>query len=321
MKPIVSDPSPARDSGAGEGTADKIFRLVTMAFAAVVVAIVLALLVNLVVASIPSIRKFGLRFAFTSTWDPVKGQFGALPLVFGTIVSSSLALLIAVPLSIGISIFLTQMAPFRLRRPVRFMVELLAGIPSVIYGLWGIFVLAPWITATLAPVLQRYLGFLPFFRGPAYGVGMLSAGLILALMVVPFVTSVSTEIMNTVPDSQKEAALGLGATRWEMVRVAVIPYSRSGIFGAVILGLGRALGETMAVTMLIGNTPQVKASLFAPAATMASIIANEFTEASSKLYLSALVEVGLLLFVITFIVNALARLLVRQVGRKRRFAG
>lgn len=305
----------------GEGLADRIFRLVTAFFATIVVVLVLALLANLIVASMPSLQRFGLRFPFSSAWDPIKGQFGALPLIFGTLVSSFLALLIAVPLSLGISIFLTQLSPFWLRRPIRFTVELLAGIPSVIYGLWGIFVLAPWVTVTLAPALQLYLGFLPFFRGTAYGVGMLSAALILALMVVPFVTSVSTEIMNTVPMSQKEAALGLGATRWEMVRVAVLPYSRSGIFGAVILGLGRALGETMAVTMLIGNTAQIKASLFAPAATMASIIANEFTEVSSKLYLSALVEVALLLFVITFIVNALARLLVRQVGRKRRFAG
>lgn len=320
MKDPVKSSSPSRVALSGEGAADRIFRLVTTFFATIVVVLVLALLVNLIVASLPSVQRFGLRFPFSSVWDPIKGEFGALPLIFGTLVSSFLALLIAVPLSLGISIFLTQLSPYWLRRPVRFTVELLAGIPSVIYGLWGIFVLAPWVTVTLAPALQRYLGFLPFFRGTAYGVGMLSAALILALMVVPFVTSVSTEIMNTVPMSQKEAALGLGATRWEMVRVAVLPYSRSGIFGAVILGLGRALGETMAVTMLIGNTAQIKASLFAPAATMASIIANEFTEVSSKLYLAALVEVALLLFVITFIVNALARLLVRQVGRKRRFA-
>lgn len=294
--------------------ADRLFHLATSVFAGSILVIVAAIIIQLVTMSWPSIVKFNWRFIVSSDWDPVAGMFGVLPLIYGTVVSSTIALLLAVPLGLGVAIFLSEIAPPWLRGPVSFLVELLAGIPSVIYGLWGIFVLAPWIMDHLAPFLNKYLGWLPFFQGKSYGVGMLTAGLILAVMVVPFITSVSREILATVPRDQREAALALGMTRWEVVRHAVLPYGRVGIIGAVILALGRALGETMAVTMVIGNTPKISASLFDPASSMASVIANEFTEASGQLYLSALIEVGLVLFCLTFIVNALAQVLIWRVG-------
>ena len=261
-----------------------------------------------------AIRAFGLRFLITSHWDPVAGEFGALPFIYGTLVSSLLALLIAVPLSLGAAIFLAELAPSWVRPPVAFVIEMLAAVPSVVYGLWGIFVLVPWLRDWVQPALARTLGFLPLFQGPPYGIGMLAAGLILAIMIVPYITSVSREVLLAVPGSQREAALGLGATRWETTRIAVLRYGRSGLIGAILLGLGRALGETMAVTMVIGNRPEVAASLFAPGYTMASVLANEFTEATSDLYVSALVEIGLLLLVVTVAVNGLARLLVWSVG-------
>ncbi len=292
----------------------RLFHLATSVFAGSILVIVAAIIIQLVTMSWPSIVKFNWRFIVSSDWDPVAGMFGVLPLIYGTVVSSTIALLLAVPLGLGVAIFLSEIAPPWLRGPVSFLVELLAGIPSVIYGLWGIFVLAPWIMDHLAPFLNKYLGWLPFFQGKSYGVGMLTAGLILAVMVVPFITSVSREILATVPRDQREAALALGMTRWEVVRHAVLPYGRVGIIGAVILALGRALGETMAVTMVIGNTPKISASLFDPASSMASVIANEFTEASGQLYLSALIEVGLVLFCLTFIVNALAQVLIWRVG-------
>src|SRR5262249_21841009 len=257
---------------------------------------------------------FGWRFLVTSTWDPVAGTFGALPFVYGTLVSSLLALAIAVPLSLGAAIYLAELAPFWIRPPIAFLIEMLAAVPSVVYGLWGIFVLVRFRRAWAEPRLGRSLGFLPLFRGAPYGVGMLAAGLILAIMVVPYITSVSRDVLMAVPNAQREAALGLGATRWEATRIAVLRYGRSGLVGAILLGLGRALGETMAVTMVIGNRPEVAVSLFSPGYTMASVIANEFTEATSDLYVSALVEIGLLLLFVTIIVNALARLLVWSVG-------
>ncbi len=259
--------------------------------------------------------KFGLGFVTNSVWDPVAVQFGAFPLIFGTLLSSLIALAIAVPLSLGVAIFLTEFSPEGLRQPVAFLIGLLAAIPSVVYGLWGIFVLIPALRTTAFPLLREVLGFLPLFRGPIYGPSMLAAGIILAIMVMPYVMSVSREVLLAVPDTQREAALALGATRWEAVITAVVPYARSGIIGAVILGLGRALGETMAVTMLIGNRHEIAASLFAPGYTMAAAIANEFSEAVGDVHLSALAYVAFLLLVVTVLVNAGARLLIWRVAR------
>ena len=293
---------------------DRIFRTVLRLAGGAVLVLVVAIFLEMVRTAWPAIHKFGPRFLVSSVWDPVAEHFGALPFVYGTLVSSLLAMLIAVPLGIGAAVFLAELAPQWLRPPVSFLVELVAAVPSVVYGLWGIFVLAPLMRTWVQPFLGSTLGFLPLFQGPPYGVGMLTAGIILAIMVVPFITAVSREVLLAVPNSQREAALALGATRWETTRMAVLSYGRSGLIGAGLLGLGRALGETMAVTMVIGNRPEVAISLFAPGYTMASVIANEFTEATSDLYLSALIEVGLLLFLVTVAVNALARLLVWSVG-------
>ena len=279
-----------------------------------IVALAAALAISLAWKSGPAMRSFGWRFLVTSTWDPVAGSFGALPFIYGTLVSSALALLIAVPLSLGAAIYLAELAPFWIRPPIAFLIEMLAAVPSVVYGLWAIFVLVPWLRMWVQPWLGHWLGFVPLFQGPPYGVGMLAAGLILAIMVVPYITSVSREVLLAVPNTQREAALGIGATRWEATRMAVLRYGRSGLIGAILLGLGRALGETMAVTMVIGNRPEVDVSLFAPGYTMASVIANEFTEATSDLYVSALVEIGLLLLGVTILVNGLARLLVWSVS-------
>jgi len=291
-----------------------VYRGLILASVWLVLALAGGLLLALGWESWAAIRAFGLRFLITSHWDPVAGEFGALPFIYGTLVSSLLALLIAVPLSLGAAIFLAELAPSWVRPPVAFVIEMLAAVPSVVYGLWGIFVLVPWLRDWVQPALARTLGFLPLFQGPPYGIGMLAAGLILAIMIVPYITSVSREVLLAVPGSQREAALGLGATRWETTRIAVLRYGRSGLIGAILLGLGRALGETMAVTMVIGNRPEVALSLFAPGYTMASVLANEFTEATSDLYVSALVEIGLLLLVVTVAVNGLARLLVWSVG-------
>ena len=268
-----------------------------------------------------AIARYGLAFLATSDWDPVAEKFGALPLIFGTLLSATIALLIAVPLSLGVAIFLTEFAPKWLRQPVAFVIELLAAIPSVVYGLWGIFVLVPFLKTSVFKFLQAKLGFLPFFAGPVYGNSMLAAGIILAIMVMPYVMAVSREVLAAVPTTQREAALGLGATRWEAAWTAVVPYARSGILGAVILGLGRALGETMAVTMLIGNRHEVSASLFAPGYTMAAAIANEFTEATTDIHLAALAYVALVLFAITVVVNALARLLIWRVSKGQAAGG
>ena len=278
------------------------------------VALVLGIVVEMSVSAWPAIRAFGTRFLTTSTWDPVAETFGAVPFLYGTLLSSLLALMVAVPLGIAAAIFLAELAPGWLRGPINFLTEMVAAVPSVVFGLWGIFVLAPLLRTWLQPALGSTLGFLPLFQGPPYGVGMLAAGIILAIMIVPYITAVSREVLLAVPNAQREAALAIGATHWETTRLAVLRYARSGLVGAVLLALGRALGETMAVTMVIGNRPEVAISLFAPGYTMASVIANEFAEATSDLYLAALVEMGLLLFVVTVIVNGLARVLVWRVG-------
>ena len=298
----------------GPNLSDRAFHAVTLVFAACVVVLILALAAELTRASLPAIRHFGWRFLASSTWDPVRRAFGALPFIYGTVVSSFLALLIAVPISLGTAIFLAELAPKWLRSPVSFLVELLAAVPSIVYGLWGVFVLVP----ALRPVqvwLNAHAGTVPLFAGAPYGVGMLAAGLILAIMVIPFITAVSREVLAAVPQAQREAAYALGATRWEAIRGPVLRYARAGILGAIILGLGRALGETMAVTMVIGNRPEISASLFEPAYTMASVLANEFAEATDPLHLGALMEIGLLLFAVTIIVNIIARLMLWRATR------
>lgn len=293
---------------------DRVFRGVVTALACGILVLVGLIALKMVDASTLSLQRFGLSFLWGTTWDPVFEEFGALPFIYGTVVSSFLALLIGGPISLGAAIYLSELAPSWLRGPVSFLVELLAAIPSVVYGVWGIFVLAAWLRSTVQPFLGKTLGFLPLFDGPPYGFGMLAGGLILAIMIIPTITAVSRDVMRAVPNTQREAMLALGATRWEMIQLAVIPYARSGIIGAVILGLGRALGETMAVTMLIGNRPEISTSLFAPSYTMASVIANEFTEATYDLYLGAIIEIGLVLFGVTLLLNAVARLLVWRVA-------
>jgi phosphate transport system permease protein len=294
---------------------DKIFKYLTVAAALSVVAVVLLVVFELVWHSRLAISKFGFGFLAGSNWDPVSGGFGAFPFIYGTLVSSLIALIIAVPLGIGVAIFINEMCPRRLRAPLSFTVELLAAIPSVIYGLWGIFVLVPFLRVHIDPPLKRYFGWTSLFTGPIYGIGMLAAGVILAIMVVPFISSITREVMLTVPQHQREGVLALGATQWEMIRIGILRNARVGIVGGIMLGLGRALGETMAVTMVIGNRPEIAKSLFAPGYTMASMIANEFTEATGRLYLSAIIEIGLALFLLTLVVNALARLLVWMTTR------
>jgi phosphate transport system permease protein len=305
----------ARLSGANIG--DRAYRIAITLFAGCVPILLLLIAWEIGVAAWPAFREFGAGFLVSSTWDPVRGIFGAAPAIYGTIVSSILALLIATPLALGVALFLSELAPPWLRQPVAFLVDLLAAIPSVVYGLWGIFVLLPLLREYVMPFFRDTLrlGATPLFSGPAYGPSMLAAGVILAIMVLPYISSVSREVLLAVPRSQREAALALGATRWEAIRGAVLPYARSGILGGVILGLGRALGETMAVTMLIGNKHDISASLLAPGYTMASLIANEFAEATGDLHLSALMAVGFTLFCLTLVVNAIARWLVWRVTR------
>jgi len=295
--------------------ADRVFFFAMLACALSVIAIVCLIVYELVTKSNLSWHAFGLKFFFRSEWDPVNDQYGALPFVYGTVVSSALALLIAVPLAVGVAVYITEMSPRWMRGALAFTTELLAAIPSVIYGLWAIFVLVPLLRQYVQPFLAKYLGWTTLFSGPPYGIGMLAAGIILAIMVVPIISSITREVMTAVPQQQREAVLALGATRWEMIRTGVLRNARAGIAGGVILGLGRALGETMAVTMVIGNRPEIAKSLFAPGYTMASVIANEFSEATGDLYLSALVEVGLALFIVTIIVNILAQFLVWTVTR------
>jgi len=296
-------------------TGDAIFRALLLGAASLMLVIVGAMILALAWKSLPSIRQFAFGFITSSDWDPVKSEFGALAFIYGTIVSSLIALVISVPLSLGIAIFLVEQAPVRLARPITFLVELLAAIPSVVYGLWGIFVLAPFLRVHVEPLLQRWFGWLPLFQGTITGIGLLTGGIILAIMVAPIISAVVRDVLAAVPGSQREAALALGATKWETTRVVLVN-GAPGIAGAVILGLGRAIGETMAVTMVIGNRAHISASLFDPSYTIASAIANEFTEATQDLYLSALVELGLILFLVTFVVNAIARILVWNVTRK-----
>jgi phosphate transport system permease protein len=292
---------------------DKAFEWLTLAMALAVVVLVILIGWQLAIGSSLAIKKFGFHFLTTSTWDPVAEQFGALPFIYGTLVSSVIALLIAVPLSIATAAYLTELAPLWIRQPLVSLIEMLAAIPSVILGLWGIFVMIPWLRDYPFPVLKRFLGWTPFFTGPMYGPSMLAGGIIIAIMILPIITSVSREILRSVPNLQREAAYALGATRWEVTRIAVLSYAKKGLFGAVILGLGRALGETMAVTMVIGNTPQIAASLFQPGYTLASVLANEFTEATTDMYLQALFEIGFVLFGLTILVNLLAQLLLRTI--------
>ena len=306
---------PARPRlSSGLSPSDKFFRGLTLFLAVSVIGLAGLMLQQLYVHSRLAQEAFGLSFLWGTTWDPVAQVFGALPFLYGTLVTSAIALLIAVPLGLGTAVFLTELAAPRIADWVGFLVELLAAIPSVIYGLVGIFVVVPWVRVTLEPALSGTLGFLPLFRGAPYGVGMLTAGLILAVMVVPYITSVSREVLLTVPSSQREGILALGATRWEMLWTAVVPYARSGIFASIMLALARALGETMAVTMVIGNRPEISASLFDPAYTMAAVVANEFTEATEDLYLHALVEIGLVLFCVTVVINGIARLILARLG-------
>jgi phosphate transport system permease protein len=299
---------------------DAAFQQVTRAAAIVVLLLLSGVIISLVQGSIPALRAFGFDFLVTSRWNPVTEVFGALPAIYGTVITSLIAMLIAVPVGLMIAFFLTELCPQWLRRPIGIAIELLAGIPSIIYGIWGLFVFAPFLQETLQPFLINTLGNVPgigpAFGGPPYGIGMLTAGLILAIMVLPFVTSISRDVFEAVPPVLKEAAYGLGCTTWEVVRNVVLPYARVGVIGGIMLSLGRALGETMAVTFVIGNAHRISASLLAPGTTISATIANEFTEAVGDLYTSALIELGLLLFVITFIVLAFARYMLMRIERR-----
>jgi phosphate transport system permease protein len=307
----------ARPRDGFAAAADTVFALGTGLLALSILAILFAVTLMLVVQALPSMRQFGFHFFVSSEWDPGNDQYGALPFIYGTAVSSALALLIAVPLSLGVGLCLTEMAPEWISRRLGFLVELLAAIPSVVYGLWAIFVLGPWLRDHVEPGLGDYLGFLPFFQGPRVAVSMLNAGVVLAIMVLPYIAAVCTDVFRAVPQTNREAALALGATKWEMVRLAVLPYGTSGVIGAIILGLGRALGETIAVAMVIGNRPEISASLFRPSSTLASVIANEFVEATSDLNVAALIELGLVLLLLGVVLNVLARLLVYGATQRR----
>ena len=301
--------SPTGDRG------DAVFRVVMFLCALLTLTLAASMIAATASAALPSMRRFGFGFLTGRVWDPVQGEFGALPFIYGTVMSALIALVISVPLSLGIAVFLVEQAPRRLARPVTFLVELLAAIPSVVYGLWGIFVLAPLLRGWVKPPLQKLFGWLPLFQGPVEtGTGLFTAGIILAIMITPIISAVVRDVLAAVPDSQREAALALGATKWETTRV-VLSNGGPGIAGAIILGLGRAVGETMAVTMLIGNRAQISASLFDPSYTIASVLANEFAEANSGLFLSALVQLAFILFLVTFLINGAARLLVWSVTR------
>ncbi len=289
---------------------DEIARLITFLFAASVVLITVLLVYELWMNSALPRHKFGLGFFVTQVWDPVMDEFGALPFIYGTLVTSAVALLIAIPLGIGASIFLAELAPPRISDTLQFFIDLLAAVPSVIYGVLGIFIVVPLMRTVIYPALNKPFGYLPIFKGPSYGVGFLTAGIVLAIMVIPYIISVSREVLLSVPRDQREAALALGSTRWESTWKVVVPFARTGIMGSIFLALARALGETMAVTMVIGNSPKISASLFAPGYSIAAVIANEFTEATGDLYLQALIELGLVLFLLTFVLNGLARLLI-----------
>lgn len=296
---------------------DRFFLALVYASSALFVLIIAALLFELIGGSWLSIKSFGLSFLWTSAWNPVTSKFGALPLIYGTVVSSLLAIVLAGIVGVLAATFLADFAPRWLARPLSFVIELLAAVPSVVYGLWGLFVLAPLLRGVVDPFLQKTLGWAPIFSGPIYGVGLLAASVILAIMILPTVTAISRDVIAAIPQDQREASMALGATKWETIRHLVLPAARAGIFGALVLALGRAFGETIATTMVIGNRPEITASLFAPSYTLASVIANEFTEATTDVYVSALIELGLLLFIVSFIINALARLMMWTVFRGR----
>jgi phosphate transport system permease protein len=313
-------PLPPADRSNVSHFGDRAFKALTLLMALSVFVLIVLIGYELAHGAAPAMHHFGWHFLISTDWDPVNEKFGALPFIFGTLVSSAIGLLIAVPLSIATAVYLTELAPLWLRQPLTIFIELLAAVPSVILGLWGIFVMVPWLSGQadpthparhLFPLLQKYLGFIPLFQGPIYGPSILAGGIIIAIMILPIITSVSREILRSVPGLQREAAYALGATRWEVTRIAVLSYAKKGLFGAVILGLGRALGETMAVTMVIGNSPQIAKSLFAPGYTLASVVANEFSEATTDTYLSALFEIGLVLLGVTVLINALAQLLLK----------
>ncbi len=295
---------------------DEIARLITFLFAASVVLITVLLVYQLWIDSVLPRHKFGFHFFVTSVWDPIMDQFGALPFIYGTVVTSAVALIIAVPLGIGAAIFLAELAPPRISDTLQFFIDLLAAVPSVIYGLLGFFVIVPMMRSVIAPALRSTLGFLPIFSGPSYGVGFFTAGIVLAIMVIPYIISVSREVLLSVPRDQREAALALGCTRWEATWKVVVPFAKTGIMGSIFLAMARALGETMAVTMVIGNSPKIAASLFAPGYTIAAVIANEFTEATGDLYLQSLIYLGLVLFLLTFLLNGLARILILATTQK-----
>ena len=290
---------------------DRAFHLLTLACAVLVVVLLLAVMVSLIVGAWPALQTFGIGFLGSSSWNPPKELFGALPPIYGTIVTSIIAMVIGIPVSFGIAIFLTELCPTVLRRPIGIAIELLAGIPSIIYGLWGFFFLAPFLQTTVQPALIGSIGKVPgigiLFGGAPYGIGLLTAGIILAIMVLPFITSITRDVFLTVPTLLRESSYGMGMTTWEVARSIIIPYCRVGLVGGVMLGLGRALGETMAVTFVIGNSHNISPSLLAPATTISATIANEFTEATGNLYTSSLIELGLILFVITFLVLGLAK--------------
>ena len=289
---------------------DEIARLITFLFAVSTVLVTLLLIIELWRDSALARHKFGLQFFFTRVWDPIAEEFGALPFIYGTLMTATVSLVIAVPLGIGAAIFLAELAPARLSDALEFFLDLLAAVPSVIYGLLGVFIVVPLMRDYVQPALKNTLGFLPLFTGPAYGIGFLTAGIVLAIMVIPYIISVSREVLMSVPRDQREAALSLGSTRWESTWKVVVPFARAGIMGSIFLALARALGETMAVTMVIGNTPTISASLFSPGYSIAAVIANEFTEATGALYTQALIELGLVLFLLTFLLNGVARLLI-----------
>ena len=288
---------------------DEIARAVTFVFAASVVLITVLLVYELWISSVLPRHQFGFSFFVTRVWDPIAEQFGALPFIYGTIVTAAVALLVALPLGIGAAIFLAELAPQKVSDPLQFFIDLLAAVPSVIYGVLGVFVVIPIMRQYIQPALKGTLGFLPLFQGPAYGIGFLTAGIVLSIMIIPYIISVSREVLLSVPRDQREAALALGATRWESTWKVVVPFARTGIMGSVFLALARALGETMAVTMVIGNTPTISSSLFSPGYSIAAVIANEFSEATGEMHTQALIELGLVLFLITFVLNGLARIM------------
>jgi phosphate transport system permease protein len=328
MADITLRDSPARrtiDAGRSAVLArfravDRVFGAMTLGSAVLVLVLLGGVVVSLVVGSMPAFRAFGFRFLYTEVWNPNDDVYGALGAIYGTVVTSVIAMGIAVPVGLGIAIFLTELCPFALRKPIGMAIELLAGIPSIIYGIWGLFIFAPFLQAYVEPALIAVLGPIPvlgaLFQGPPYGIGVLTAGIILGIMVLPFVSSVSRDVFGTVPPVLKEAGYGLGCTTWEVMRNIVIPFSRTGVIGGVMLALGRALGETMAVTFVIGNAHRISASILLPGTTISAAIANEFTEAVGDLYTSSLIELGLILFVITFIVLAIARLMLARIKRR-----